>query len=127
MKRPPPHAIAATRGMRPKTPAVIPGMSAERATNSTPVEGEFDDVLRLLISLARGDEREDRRRPDRRFQGLVVLPCERQPCELLEPGHFLRVAGRPQPKMEVRSGRVAGRAEQSYPLPSCDERTCLEA
>jgi hypothetical protein len=38
VKRPTAHAIAAARGMCPKTPAVISGMSAERATNSTPSE-----------------------------------------------------------------------------------------
>src|SRR5215203_4405416 len=110
-------AITATRGKRPKTSAVIPSLSAEATWDSTPREREFDDVL---VGLSRRREREHRRRPRGRL-GRCVLPHVRDPGELLEPRHLLRIPRRPEPQMQVRTGRVPGRADEPHPLPGAHD------
>src|SRR5918994_1734268 len=107
-----PAAIAATRGKRPMTPAVMSRLSAGRGLNSTPLERELDDVLGIPV---RRDEREDRSHARIRRRGRV-LPAERDAGELLKPGHLLRIARRAKPEVEVRAGRAAGRADEPDPL-----------
>src|SRR5215204_3768098 len=110
--------ITPTRGKRPRTPAVIPSLSAEAASDSTPRAREFDKVLCRLWG---GHESEHgRRRLDR--LGPHVLPQECNPGKLLEPGHFLRVPGGSEPEMEVRACRVPGRPDEPHPLAGADDR-----
>src|SRR5687768_18580730 len=98
------------------TPAVIRLPSAGTRENSTPRQRELDHAL---AGLGRGGggryEREDRAGVGGQHR-RGVLPRERKPHELLEPGHLLRIARRPQAEMEMWPGRVAGRAHEPEPL-----------